>query len=61
MYLPHDIFTVCLLLLTSLTFDKQKAAMSNQVVRDQPESTFQQDGQWSTGLCECYKDIGDCK
>lgn len=60
-YLSHDTFTVRLLFMSSLIFGKQTAAMSHQVVRVQPESTFQEAGQWSTGLCECYKDIGDCK
>ncbi|KAM3590770.1 uncharacterized protein V6R79_016333 [Siganus canaliculatus] len=32
--------------------------MSGQVVQAQPESRHT--GQWSTGLCECYKDVGDC-
>lgn len=35
--------------------------MSRQVVQVQPESRVQGPGQWSTGLCECYKDMGDCK
>ncbi len=37
------------------------SAMSRQVVQLQPESKVQAAGQWSTGLCECYKDVGDCK
>ncbi len=35
--------------------------MYRQVVQVQPESRVQEAGQWSTGLCECYKDVGDCK
>lgn len=35
--------------------------MTQQVVRVQPGSRPQVAGQWSTGLCECYKDVGDCK
>ncbi|XP_034020946.1 cornifelin homolog B-like [Thalassophryne amazonica] len=31
-----------------------------QVVQVQPESRVQEVGQWSTGLCECWKDMGDC-
>uniref|UniRef100_A0A3B4GJ98 Plac8 onzin related protein 3 n=1 Tax=Pundamilia nyererei TaxID=303518 RepID=A0A3B4GJ98_9CICH len=34
--------------------------MLRQVVQVQPQSTVQEEGQWSTGLCECYKDMGDC-
>lgn len=34
--------------------------MFQQVVQVQPESRAQDAGQWSTGLCECYKDVGDC-
>lgn len=60
-YLSHDTFTVHFLFMSSLIFGKQTAAMSHKVVRVQPESTFKEAGQWSTGLCECYKDIGDCK
>ncbi|KAI4896813.1 hypothetical protein NFI96_029271 [Prochilodus magdalenae] len=29
------------------------------VVESQPGPVVQ-DGQWSTGLCECYGDVGDC-
>ncbi|XP_028419499.1 placenta-specific gene 8 protein [Perca flavescens] len=35
------------------------SAMSRQVVQVQPESRVQEAGQWSTGLCECHKDVGD--
>lgn len=35
--------------------------MYHQVVQVQPESWVQEEGQWSTGLCECYKDVGDCE
>ncbi|XP_077961796.1 placenta-specific gene 8 protein isoform X2 [Gasterosteus aculeatus] len=31
-----------------------------EVVQVQPESRVQEEGQWSTGLCECHKDVGDC-
>ncbi|XP_035861056.1 uncharacterized protein LOC116042281 isoform X2 [Sander lucioperca] len=34
--------------------------MPRQVVQVQPESRVQEAGQWSTGLCECHKDVGDC-
>lgn len=37
------------------------SAMSQQVVQVQPQSRVQEAGQWSTGLCECYKDVGDCE
>ncbi|KAG8006274.1 hypothetical protein GBF38_005511 [Nibea albiflora] len=36
------------------------SGMSRQVIQAQPESMVQEAGQWSTGLCECYKDVGDC-
>lgn len=39
----------------------ESSIMSRQVVQIQPKSRIQEAGQWSTGLCECYKDIGDCK
>lgn len=35
--------------------------MSHQVVEVQPLSRDPEEGQWSTGLCECYNDVGDCK
>lgn len=35
--------------------------MSHQVVEVQPLSRDPEEGQWTTGLCECYKDIGDCE
>ncbi|XP_020789433.2 placenta-specific gene 8 protein-like isoform X2 [Boleophthalmus pectinirostris] len=34
--------------------------MSSRVVQVQPVSRVQESGEWSTGLCECYKDMGDC-
>ncbi|XP_061566292.1 cornifelin homolog B-like [Cololabis saira] len=34
--------------------------MPRQVVRRQPRSRGDGADQWSTGLCECYKDMGDC-
>ncbi|KAE8278932.1 hypothetical protein D5F01_LYC22514 [Larimichthys crocea] len=36
------------------------SGMSQQVIHAQPKSMVQEAGQWSTGLCECYKDVGDC-
>ncbi|XP_035005594.2 cornifelin homolog B-like [Hippoglossus stenolepis] len=36
------------------------SGMSRRVVQVQPESRDHEAGQWSTGLCECHKDIGDC-
>ncbi|KAM6949569.1 placenta-specific gene 8 protein-like [Aplochiton taeniatus] len=30
------------------------------VVRAQPERWEEEAGQWSTGLCDCWQDIGDC-
>jgi len=36
-------------------------AMSRKVVQVQPRSRVKEAGQWTTGLCECYKDMGDCK
>ncbi|KAL4006438.1 PLAC8-like protein 1 isoform X3 [Oreochromis niloticus] len=38
----------------------ESSTMLRQVVQVQPQSTVQEEGQWSTGLCECYKDMGDC-
>ncbi|KAF7229801.1 placenta-specific gene 8 protein-like [Nothobranchius furzeri] len=32
----------------------------HQVVQLQPKIWAEGSGQWSTGLCECYKDLGDC-
>ncbi|XP_017296476.1 PLAC8-like protein 1 isoform X1 [Kryptolebias marmoratus] len=34
--------------------------MSRHVILDQPKSRPEEAGEWSTGLCECYKDVGDC-
>uniref|UniRef100_A0A8C8DQG1 Cornifelin n=1 Tax=Oryzias sinensis TaxID=183150 RepID=A0A8C8DQG1_9TELE len=34
--------------------------MHQQVVQLQPRIRVQEAEQWSTGLCECYKDMGDC-
>lgn len=47
---------------TSLSWSfMASSAMPRQVVQVQPESRVQEAGQWSTGLCECHKDVGDCK
>lgn len=35
--------------------------MHQQVVQLQPRIRVQEAEQWSTGLCECYKDMGDCE
>lgn len=37
------------------------STMMRQVVQAQPQSEVEEDGNWSTGLCECHKDMGDCK
>ncbi|CAG5929399.1 unnamed protein product [Menidia menidia] len=34
--------------------------MARKVVQFQPRNRIKETGQWTTGLCECYKDIGDC-
>uniref|UniRef100_A0A8C7X2N2 Cornifelin n=1 Tax=Oryzias sinensis TaxID=183150 RepID=A0A8C7X2N2_9TELE len=34
--------------------------MHQQVVQLQPRIRVQEAEQWSTGLCDCYKDMGDC-
>uniref|UniRef100_A0A3Q2Q736 Uncharacterized protein n=1 Tax=Fundulus heteroclitus TaxID=8078 RepID=A0A3Q2Q736_FUNHE len=34
--------------------------MSRHVVGVQPKNRVEEAGEWSTGLCECYKDLGDC-
>lgn len=53
---PH----ICCVL-TSFFLWRARLAMYHQVVQVQPESWVQEEGQWSTGLCECYKDVGDCE
>ncbi|XP_016520002.1 placenta-specific gene 8 protein-like isoform X1 [Poecilia formosa] len=39
---------------------KSSCSMSRLVVSVQPKNRVREAGAWSTGLCECYKDIGDC-
>uniref|UniRef100_A0A3B3BAC5 Uncharacterized protein n=1 Tax=Oryzias melastigma TaxID=30732 RepID=A0A3B3BAC5_ORYME len=34
--------------------------MYQEVVKVQPRYRVHEEEQWSTGLCECYKDMGDC-
>ncbi|GLD53578.1 cornifelin homolog B-like protein [Lates japonicus] len=47
-------------LIRCLCSEKNQETMSRQVVQVQPESRVHEASQWSTGLCECHKDIGDC-
>ncbi|XP_072544884.1 placenta-specific gene 8 protein-like [Salminus brasiliensis] len=39
--------------------DRESFPLLLSVVRSQP-GPLVQEGQWSTGLCECYGDMGDC-
>ncbi|XP_057711012.1 placenta-specific gene 8 protein-like [Corythoichthys intestinalis] len=35
--------------------------MPRHVIQAQPQTKrFQEAGQWSTGLCACHQDVGDC-
>ncbi|KAK7909505.1 hypothetical protein WMY93_014189 [Mugilogobius chulae] len=37
-----------------------RSRMSRRAVQVQPVNGAPESGEWSTGLCECYKDMGDC-
>lgn len=39
--------------------DMERLPVEVTVVRSQPGPVS--DGHWSTGLCECWRDMGDCE
>lgn len=44
---------------SELDLNMERLPVELTVVRSQPGPVS--DGQWSTGLCECWGDMGDCE